>query len=229
MWSCYTFDENIDNLNSEQQKEIEFYKNLIHFLNLSDKLIFLCDSKNELKDERINELINKFSTEEKKIEKKIFYLNNKIIYENNNEKENEDEWNKLMDNVNKLKDMIKKEKSKEVKNNEFFEYLLKDNESEVRQYFEKLENKAQHYFNYFLAQIKYEKEKDRSNIFMAVINKIIRKINEGHKTIIYRLNLKNELNSYRIRFPFVVHYLNYLYFHQMYSKQNKFSYLKFLK
>ena len=36
---CYTFDENIDNLNSEQQKEIEFYKNLIHFLNLSD--IFL--------------------------------------------------------------------------------------------------------------------------------------------------------------------------------------------
>ena len=180
---CYTFDENIDNLNSEQQKEIEFYKNLIHFLNLSDKLIFLCDSKNELKDERINELINKFSTEEKKIEKKIFYLNNKIIYENNNEKENEDEWNKLRDNVNKLKDMIKKEKSKEVKNNEFFEYLLKDNESEVRQYFEKLENKAQNYFNYFLAQIKYEKEKDRSNIFMAVINKIIRKINEGHKTI----------------------------------------------
>ena len=180
---CYTFDENIDNLNSEQQKEIEFYKNLIHFLNLSDKLIFLCDSKNELKDERINELINKFSTEEKKIEKKIFYLNNKIIYENNNEKENQDEWNKLMDNVNKLKDMIKKEKSKEVKNKEFFEYLLKDNESEVRQYFEKLENKAQNYFNYFLAQIKYEKEKDRSNIFMAVINKIIRKINEGHKTI----------------------------------------------
>ena len=180
---CYTFDENIDNLNSEQQKEIEFYKNLIHFLNLSDKLIFLCDSKNELKDERINELINKFSTEEKKIEKKIFYLNNKIIYENNNEKENQDEWNKLMDNVNKLKDMIKKEKTKEVKNNEFFEYLLKDNESEVRQYFEKLENKAQNYFNYFLAQIKYEKEKDRSNIFMAVINKIIRKINEGHKSI----------------------------------------------
>ena len=74
MWSCYTFDENIDNLNSEQQKEIEFYKNLIHFLNLSDKLIFLCDSKNELKDERINELINKFSTEEKKIEKKYFIL-----------------------------------------------------------------------------------------------------------------------------------------------------------
>ena len=180
---CYTFDENIDNLNSEQQKEIEFYKNLIHFLNLSDKLIFLCDSKNELKDERINELINKFSTEEKKIEKKIFYLNNKIIYENNNEKENEDEWKKLMDNVNKLKDMIKKEKTKEVKNNEFFEYLLKDNESEVRQYFEKLENKAQNYFNYFLVQIKYEKEKDRSNIFMAIINKIIRKINEGHKTI----------------------------------------------
>ena len=37
---CYTFDENIDNLNSEQQKEIEFYKNLIHFLYLSDKLLF---------------------------------------------------------------------------------------------------------------------------------------------------------------------------------------------
>ena len=60
---------------------------------------------------------------------------------------------------------------------------MKDNESEVRQYFEKLENKAQNYFNYFLVQIKYEKEKDRSNIFMAIINKIIRKINEGHKTI----------------------------------------------
>jgi len=107
--------------------------------------------------------------------------------------------------VNKLKDMIKKEISKEVKNNQFFEYLLKDNESEVRQYFEKLENKAQNYFNYFLAQIKYEKEKDRSNIFMAVINKIIRKINEGHHYLInsYFLNL--------LLFHSINYYSNFVY------------------
>ena len=65
-----------------------------------------------------------------------------------------------MDNI---KEVIKKENPKEVKSNE---YLLKENEREVRQYFIKLENKAQNYFFLFFRP-KYEKV--RSKIFMVII------------------------------------------------------------
>jgi len=41
----YTFDENINDLNKDQLKEIEFYKYLLNYLDLKDKLIFLCSSK----------------------------------------------------------------------------------------------------------------------------------------------------------------------------------------
>ena len=58
---CYTFDKNVVELNLKQKKEIEFYKYLINFLNLRDKLIFLCDSKEELKNEEINKFINRFN------------------------------------------------------------------------------------------------------------------------------------------------------------------------
>ena len=58
---CYTFDKSVVELNLKQKKEIEFYKYLINFLNLRDKLIFLCDSKEELKNEEINEFINRFN------------------------------------------------------------------------------------------------------------------------------------------------------------------------
>ena len=40
---CYTFNKNISDINPQQEKEIEFYKYLLSFLDLRDKLIFLCD------------------------------------------------------------------------------------------------------------------------------------------------------------------------------------------
>jgi len=58
---CYTFDKNINGLTLEQKKEIEFYKYLIHYLGLKEKLIFLCDSKEELKNEEIKKFLDKFN------------------------------------------------------------------------------------------------------------------------------------------------------------------------
>ena len=43
----YTFNKNISDINPEQEKEIEFYKYLLSFLDIRDKIIFLCDSNEE--------------------------------------------------------------------------------------------------------------------------------------------------------------------------------------
>jgi len=93
----YTFDENINDLNEEQLNEIEFYKYLINYLGLNDKLIFLCSSKQELKKEETQKFINRFNVEkdEDLYEGKnsidnnnLFFINNNIIYDNSNDSQN---------------------------------------------------------------------------------------------------------------------------------------------
>ena len=90
----YTFHKDVNNLTLEQKREIEYYKYLLHFLGLRDKLIFLCDSKEELKSEELNEFLKRFNIEEndnlyegKTFSDKIFFFNNEIIYENNDNSE----------------------------------------------------------------------------------------------------------------------------------------------
>ena len=119
---CYTFDENINDLNEDQLKEIEFYKYLINYLDLNDKLIFLCSSKNELKSEEMQKFINRFNAEKDEDiyegknstnENKIYCINNKIIYDNSNDAQKY--WDLLKEKMENLKEEIKKDKRKSIK------------------------------------------------------------------------------------------------------------------
>ena len=162
---CYTFDKNIKEINPEQKKEIEFYKYLINFLDLRDKLVFLCDSKEELNNDEIKNLLSKFDIEEndemyekrKAYSNKTFFINNEIIYETNNNSDTEKEWEIMKDKMKEIREIIKNEQMKELKKNEFFNFLLNNNESKVEEYFNKLkrlENKDKYYFLYFLRRNK---------------------------------------------------------------------------
>ena len=162
---CYTFDKNIKEINQEQKKEIEFYKYLINFLDLRDKLVFLCDSKEELNNDEIKNLLSKFNIEEndemyeerKAYSNKTFFINNEIIYETNNNSDTEKEWEIMKDKMKEIREIIKNEQMKELKKNEFFNFLLNNNESKVEEYFNKLkrlENKDKYYFLYFLRRNK---------------------------------------------------------------------------
>ena len=190
----YTFDKNISNIDLEQEKEIEFYKYLIHFLELRDKLIFLCDSKEDLKNEEINQFINKFNIDENddiytggKIysnSNKIFFINNEIIYDTNNNLGIQKEWEIINNKMKEIKEIIKSQEMKEIQKNEFFNFLLSDNKNKVEDYFNKLrthENKDKYYFLYFFGEIKFDK--DRSDILINLINKMITMINVRHKWI----------------------------------------------
>ena len=157
----YTFDKNINNINLEQKKEIEFYKYLIHFLELRDKLIFLCDFKEDLKNEEINQFINKFNIDEnddmyeggKTYSNKIFFINNEIIYDTNNNPEIQKEWEIINGRMKEIREMIKNQEAKEIQKSEFFNFLLNGSEYKVKDYFYKLrrlENKDKYYFLFFL-------------------------------------------------------------------------------
>ena len=183
----YTFHKDINNLTLEQKREIEFYKYLIHFLGLRDKLIFLCDSKEEIKDEELNEFLIRFNLEEndnlyEKItySNKIYFLNNEIIYENNDNSEIEKEWEILKTKMEEIQQIIMKGPV-ELKRSTFFNNLLEEKESNVRMYFHFLNNKEQYYFIYFLGEIKFEK--DKSNIIITLINIILKIKNYIYKKI----------------------------------------------
>ena len=183
----YTFDENFNDLNEEQLKEIEFYKYLINYLNLNDKLIFLYSSKNELKSEEIQKFIKRFKAEKDEdiyeeksftIENKIYYINNKNLYDNSNDAQKC--WDLLKEKMEILKNTIKSDKRKSLKEkHELFQFLLKDNEEDVRKYFIKLNKKESNYFIYFFGEITFEKE--RHKILLTLINSIIMK--NSHKRI----------------------------------------------
>ena len=207
---CYTFDKNIKEINPEQKKEIEFYKYLINFLDLRDKLVFLCDSKEELNNDEIKNLLSKFNIEEndemyedrKAYSHKPFFINNDIIYETNNNSDNEKEWEIMKDQMKEIREIIKNEQMKELKKNEFFNFLLNNNESKVEEYFNKLkrlENKDKYYFLYFLGEIKFEK--DRKNILICLINTIIKakhkmiNINNNEIEFIDNKNYKNIIRA----------------------------------
>ena len=120
---CYTFNKNISDINPQQEKEIEFYKYLLSFLDLRDKLIFLCDSNEELKNEEINKFINKFNIEEnddlykegKPYSNKIpFIINTEIIYDTNINDDNQKEWEKVNNKINDIREIIKKEEIREL-------------------------------------------------------------------------------------------------------------------
>ena len=119
---CYTFDENINDLNSDQLKEIEFYKYLINYLDLNDKLIFLCSSKEELKSEEMQKFINRFNAEKdedifdgKKSTNtnKIFFINNTKIYDNSNDAQRC--WDLLKAKIEILQKEINSDKRKPIK------------------------------------------------------------------------------------------------------------------
>ena len=180
---CYTFDKNISELNSEQKKEIEFYKYLIHFLDLRDNLIFLCDSQEELKNEELDKFLVRFNVEDndyindgKTYSNKIYYIINKIIYEPNDNPDNEKEWKILEQKMKEIQSLIKNGKSKSLEKGKFFKNLLNDNDKisdiTIKQDFSKLSKRDQYYFIYFLGEIKLEK--DKSNILITLIN-ILRK------------------------------------------------------
>jgi Leucine-rich repeat (LRR) protein len=79
-----------------------------------------------------------------------------------------------------LKNTIKSDKRKSIKEkHELFQFLLKDNEEDVRKYFIKLNKKESNYFIYFFGEITFEKE--RHKILLTLINSIIMK--NSHKRI----------------------------------------------
>ena len=177
----YTFHKDVNNLTLEQKREIEFYKYLINFLGLRDKLIFLCNSKEELKNEELNDFLIRFNLEandnlydKKTYSNKIYFLNNEIIYENNDNSEIEKEWEILKTKMEEIQQIITKEHVK-LEKSMFFKNLLEEKESNVRMYFLKLNNKEQYYFIYFLGEIKFEK--DKSNLLISLINIILKNKN----------------------------------------------------
>ena len=202
---CYTFDKSfMVDMNLEQKKEVEFYKYLIHFLDIRNKLIFLCDSKEEPTNEEINKFLDKFNIqksdeiyEEGKVyPNKIFFMNNEIIYDTNNNDEVKKEWEIIKDKMKEIGEIIKNEKTKELKKDEFFNFLLNDNKYKIEEYFNKLKmikNKSIFYFLYFLGEIKFEK--DKSIILVNLINSMIK---AKHK-MINKSNNEIEFtnNSYR--------------------------------
>ena len=176
---CYTFGRNIVDLNPKQKKEIEFYKYLIHFLGLREKLVFLCDSKEDLENDEIKEFINRFNFEKnedlyegKEYLDKIFFINNQIIYETNMNAETEKELNILKEKMNKIREIIKKEEVMLLdKRIEFFNLLFDNDEQKAKKNFYQLQLIEQIYLIYFFGEIKIDKVK--SNILTALINIII--------------------------------------------------------
>ena len=190
---CYTFNKNISDINPQQEKEIEFFKYLLSFLDIRDKLIFLCDSNVELTNEEINKFINKFNIEEnddmykdgKSFSNKIYFINTEIIYDTNNNADIQKEWEIINDKMKEIREIIKNEKIIELKKDDLFQILLNDSKYKIEEYFNKLnkaENKERQYFLYFLGEIKFEK--DRTNILIMLINIMIK---AKHKLI----NIKN--------------------------------------
>ena len=180
----FTFHKDINNLSLEQKKEIEFYKYLIHYLDLRDKLIFLCDTKEELKGEELNKFLNRFNFEEndnlyegKIYSNNIYYLNNEIIYETNNNAETEKEWELLKTRMKEIQQTIIKD-FKVLNKGNFFNNLLGEIDSDIRYFFNNL-HKEKFYFIYFLGEIEFEK--DRSKFLISLINPIIKNKNKNKK------------------------------------------------
>ena len=198
---CYTFDENINDLSSDQLNEIEFYKYLINYLDLRDKLIFLCSSKEELKNEEIQKFINRFNVEEndylyeekkpldesKKITNEIFFINNKNIYENNTDAEKE--WILLMEKMQILVKTIKSSKAKSIGKeiSDFFCYLLIDKEDEIKKIFRKLKDKDKYYFFHFLEELKFETDRSKiiANLFSILIKDTHKKIDKNDNELVF--------------------------------------------
>ena len=185
---CYTLDENINDLNPEHLKEIEFYKYLINYLDLSDKLVFLCSSKEEIKNEEMEKFTKRFKAqknddiyEDKNFRNEIIFINNKNMYDDNNNNEAQKDWDSLKQKIETLKKALKQEKRKEIEKVkiDFFNFLLMNKEEEVRKYFIKLKRTDQYYFIYFLGEIKFKE--DRSKILHTLINSIIK--DNNHKKI----------------------------------------------
>ena len=189
----YTFDKNIV-INQEKKEEIEFYKYLINFLDFRDKLIFLCNSKEESKNEDINKFLNRFNIQknddiyEKEYTNKIFFINNEIIYDTNNNDDIQKEWEMMSLKMKEIREIIKSEKTKNLKKDEFFEFLLNDNKYKVVDYFKKLlnlKNKDKYYFLYFLGDIKFVN--DRSYVLTLLVNEMLRnkhkELNKNNKIL----------------------------------------------
>jgi len=111
-------------------------------------------------------------------ENKIIFINNKNLYDKSNDAQHY--WDLLKEKIKQLQNTINKDQRKLIKDkHSFLQFLLKDNEEDVRKYFIKLNNQEMYYFFYFFGEIKFEKE--RNKILLTLINTIIMK--NSHKRI----------------------------------------------
>ena len=194
---CYTFNENINDLNTDQLNEIKFYKFFIHYLNLRNKFLFLCSSNEALeKDVKKDYIFNLFNFEkndylyeEQLFKYEMIFINNKIIYENDNSIEND--WNILLDKFQYIQNKIKTNKAEKIENDKlFFNDLLINKEEELRKKFVKLIHKDKvdfikkykdpFLFIYYMQIINFNE--DRNDKILYLYNELIKDIH-SHKKI----------------------------------------------
>ena len=195
---CYTFNENINDLNTDQLNEIKFYKYFIHYLNLRNKFLFLCSSNEALeKDVKKDYIFNLFNFEkndylyeEQLFKYEMIFINNKIIYENDNSIEND--WNILLDKFQYIQNKIKTNKAENIEKEKllFFNDLLINKEEELRKKFVKLiqknkvdfikKYKDQFLFIYFLQIINFNE--NRNDKILYLYNILIKDFH-SHKKI----------------------------------------------
>ena len=203
---CYTFDENINDLNINHLNEIRFYKYFLHLLNIRDKLLFLCSAGESLeKDEKKDYIINLFNFdkndylyEEKMFKDDFIFINNKCIYEN--DKNTDNNWKILIEKFQLIQNKIKENKAEKIERVtlDFFDDLLIDKIDEVKVKFVKLlhankvelieKYKEAFLFIYFLQIINFNK--DRSNIILDLYNRLIKDIHSNKKIDTYDNELK---------------------------------------
>ena len=195
---CYTFDENINDLNADELNEIKFYKYFIHYLNLRNQLFFLCSSNESLEKDVNKDYIfnlfnfdkNEYLYEEQLFKYEMIFINNKIIYENDNNTEND--WNILLDKFQYIQNKIKTNKAENIEKEKllFFNDLLINKEEELRKKFVKLiqknkvdfikKYKDQFLFIYFLQIINFNE--DRNDKILYLYNILIKDFH-SHKKI----------------------------------------------
>ena len=185
---CYTFEESISDLNINHLNEIKFYKYFVNFLNIRDKLLFLCSANESLEqDNKKDYIINLFNFdkndylyEEKVFKDDFIFINSKFIYENDNNTENN--WNILMEKFQLIQDKIKTNKAEYFEKEKFwfFDDLLIDKVEEIKVKLNKFKYKEAFLFIYFLQIMNFNE--DKSNIILYLYNRLIKDIH-SHKKI----------------------------------------------
>ena len=119
---CYTFEETTD-LDLNQLSEIEFFKYFLNYLEVRDKLLFLCSSGKEQDNNQVMNLFkNKFDIDrndyicelfkDKIYKDEILYMDNKFIYEK--DADSEKGWKLLSEKMGEIQKKINSSKAKTI-------------------------------------------------------------------------------------------------------------------